>query len=166
MVEVCFPARFEKNRRKKLIWPINLCSSFLFFSGGASVIARALFLSISIPRWCEIKKESQPLLRMHTWLNGFIFKACCRIRSTVFLKSFIFRLPHSNWCWTTRSCPPPEKSTLSLLHIYISIYLSSSEREDIEIFLREKVALWESLSLRWRVLSNSALQNKNKSHAL
>lgn len=29
----------------------------------------------------------------------------------------------------------------SLLHIYISGYLSSSEREDIEIFLREKVAL-------------------------
>lgn len=52
-------------------------SSFLFFSGRASVISRALFLSISIPRWCTrnpkkfsargyrdyLKREGSPLSR-------------------------------------------------------------------------------------------------------
>lgn len=53
---------------------------FCFFSGGASVVSRTLFLSISIPRWCTRNPKKFPV-------NGFIFKPCYRIRSKVFLKS-------------------------------------------------------------------------------
>ena len=67
------------------------CSSFLFFSGVASVIARALFLSISIPRWCTRKnKNPSPYLTPNAHLIEWVhFQSMLShsIRSTVFLKS-------------------------------------------------------------------------------